>query len=178
MKQPAQVTRLHDGPVFSVDRMIFDHTDGPVVKDVVRHPGAVTVVAREDDGRLVMIRNHRVAVGRPLLEFCAGKLEPGEAPALSAVRELEEETGRSAASITPLGRFYTSPGFADELMHVFLAEGLAPVARRLEAGEEIEVVVMDVEELREIVRRGELEDGKSLAAFHLFLEHLRSGDAP
>ena len=63
-------------------------------------------------------------------------------------------------------------------MHVFLAEGLAPVARRLEAGEEIEVVVMDVEELREIVRRGELEDGKSLAAFHLFLEHLRSGDAP
>ena len=148
MKQPAQVIRVHEGPVFAVERMIFDHTDPPVIKDVVRHPGAITVIGLRDDGQLVLIRNHRVAVGDALLEFCAGKLEPGEAPATSALRELEEETGHRAASLTPLGRFYTSPGFADELMHVFLAEGLSPVERRLEPGEEIEVVVMEIDAVK------------------------------
>ncbi|MEE2681233.1 MAG: NUDIX hydrolase [Planctomycetota bacterium] len=172
MKQPAQVTRVHEGPVFAVERMVFDHTDPPVVKDVVRHPGAITVIGLLADGRLVLIRNHRVAVGQTLLEFCAGKLEPAESPADSAVRELEEETGHSAASLTPLGRFYTSPGFADELMHVFLAEALSPVERRLEPGEEIEVVFMEIDAIREAIRTGEMVDGKSIASFHLLLEEL------
>ena len=172
MKQPAQVTRLHEGPVFSVERMVFDHTDPPVVKDVVRHPGAITVIGLLDDGRIVLIRNHRVAVGGVLLEFCAGKLEPGEAPATSALRELEEETGHSAASLRPIGRFYTSPGFADELMHVFIAEGLRPVERRLEPGEEIEVVVMEIDDIQEAIRTGAMIDGKSIAAYHLLLLEL------
>ena len=172
MKQPAQVTRLHEGPVFAVERMVFDHTDPPVIKDVVRHPGAITVIGLRDDGRLVLIRNHRVAVDQTLLEFCAGKLEPGEAPATSAMRELEEETGHSAASVTPLGRFYTSPGFADELMHVFIAEGLSPVDQRLEPGEQIEVVVMEIDAIKEAIRSGAMVDGKSIAAFHLLLLEL------
>ena len=172
MQQPAQVIRLHEGPVFAVERMIFDHTDPPVIKDVVRHPGAITVIGLRDDGRIVLIRNHRVAVGETLLEFCAGKLEPGEAPAASALRELEEETGHSAASVTPLGRFYTSPGFADELMHVFIADGLNQVQRRLEPGEEIEVVVMEVDAIKEAIRTGAMIDGKSIASFHLLLLEL------
>jgi ADP-ribose pyrophosphatase len=176
MKQPAQVIRLHEGPVFSVERMIFDHTEPPVIKDVVRHPGAITVIGLLGDGRVVLIRNHRVAVNDTLLEFCAGKLEPGEAPATSAIRELEEETGHSAASLTPLGRFYTSPGFADELMHVFLAEGLSPVERRLEPGEEIEVVVMEIDAIKEAIRTGVMLDGKSIASFHLLLQELAQRD--
>jgi ADP-ribose pyrophosphatase len=115
-----------------------------------------------------MIRNHRVAVGSRLLELCAGKLEPGEDPIESAGRELEEETGFSAASLVPLGRFYTSPGFTNELMHVFEATDLTPVPRRLEPGEDIEVVLRTREEVEEAIRSGALCDGKTIAAFHLW----------
>ncbi len=168
MTIPAKSERIHDGNVFSVDRLTFETEAGPLVKDVVRHPGAVTVIAVTGDRRLVMIRNHRVAVGARLLELCAGKLEPGETPIESAGRELEEETGFSAASIIPLGRFYTSPGFADELMHVFEATNLTSVPRRLEPGEDIEVVMLTANEVEEAIRTGALCDGKTIAAFHLW----------
>ena len=168
MSIPTKSQRIHDGNVFSVDRLTFETTEGPLIKDVVRHPGAVTVIAVASDGRLVMIRNHRVAVGARLLELCAGKLEPDEDPKSSAVRELEEETGFSAASVVPLGRFYTSPGFADELMHVFEARDLTPVPRRLEPGEDIEVVMLTREEVEDAIRSGALCDGKTIAAFHLW----------
>ena len=113
-----------------------------------------------------------------MLELCAGKLEPGEDPVESAGRELEEETGFSAASIIPLGRFYTSPGFADELMHVFEARDLSPVPRRLEPGEDIEVVLLTRREVEDAIGTGALCDGKTIAAFHLWcLRQETSGDA-
>jgi ADP-ribose pyrophosphatase len=159
----------HRGPVFRVERFEVSTRSGGVrIKDVVRHPGAVTVIAVRDDGVLPMVRNRRVAVDRWLLEFCAGKLEPGEDPAVAAGRELEEETGYRAASIERLGSFFTSPGFADEIMHVFLAKGLTSVPQRLEPGEEIEVVHLDEDELRAKIARGEILDGKTLGAYLLW----------
>ena len=169
-----QVT--HTGPVFRVERMEFaaDASGARRVKDVVRHPGAVTVIAVRDDGMLVLVRNRRVAVDRWLIEFCAGKLERGEVPAHAAARELEEETGYRAARIEPLGRFFTSPGFADEVMHVFLATGLTPVPQRLEPGEELEVVELAEPELRRAIAAGEILDGKTLGAYLLWTM-MRSG---
>lgn len=170
-----QVTVLHVGSVFSVERLAFPADPargrGPLVRDVVRHPGAVAVVAVRDDGQFVLVRNRRVAVGRPLLEFCAGKLERGEDPAHAAARELEEETGYSAERITPLGTFYTSPGFADELMHVFLATGLRPVPQRLEEGEDLVVEVLSPDALRSAIASGEIVDGKTLGAYLLHTMH-------
>jgi ADP-ribose pyrophosphatase len=147
-----------------------------MVKDVVRHPGAVAVVAVLDDGRLVLVRNNRVAVGRALVEFCAGKLEAGEDPQDAAARELEEETGYSAERIERLGMFFTSPGFTDERMHVFLASGLRPVPQRLEPGEEIEVVLMDRLGFEQAMASGAVEDGKTLGAYLLW--RLRDGSQP
>jgi ADP-ribose pyrophosphatase len=175
VNDPTQVTVTHVGPVFSVERLEWVTDAGTIVKDVMRHPGAVTVIGELDDGRLVMIRNHRVAVGRPLLEFCAGKREPGEAPEDGARRELEEETGYRAGRIDSIGRFYTSPGCSDELMHVFLARALQPVERRLEPGEEIDVVLLAPDRVRAAIADGELEDGKSLAAFHLWASSVAHG---
>ena len=159
----------HVGPVFRVERHErLGRTGRTVVKDVVRHPGAVTVIAVRDDGLLPMVRNNRIAVGARLLEFCAGKLEPGEDPALTAVRELEEETGYTAESLEKLGVFYTSPGFTDEIMHVFLATGLRAVPQRLEEGEDLEVVLVSRDELRGSIERGLILDGKTLGAFLLW----------
>ena len=166
---PYGATRIHTGAVFAVERVAFrDDAGREIVKDVVRHPGAVTVIPVLDDGRMVMIRNWRIAVGGWLDEFCAGKLERGEDPALAAARELEEETGRSATSIRKVGTFYTSPGFADELMHVFEARGLSEVPRRLELGEQIEVVVRAPAELESMIARGDVTDGKTIGAFALW----------
>ena len=160
-----QVTQIHDGPVFAVERLVFSTERGQVVRDVVRHPGAVTVIGQCDDGEIVLIENHRVAVDAWLLEFCAGKREPGEAPQVSAARELREETGYEAESIEAIGRFYTSPGFADELMYVFLARGLRAVGQALEPGEAIRVRTMSPDAIDAAIDSGELIDGKSIAAW-------------
>lgn len=159
-------TPLHQGHVFAVERLRYrDETGREIERDIVRHPGAVTVVPVLDDGRLVMIRNWRLSVADWLEEFCAGKLERGEDPAAAAGRELEEETGYHAREIDRVGTFYTSPGFADERMHVFEARGLSPVPRRLEVGERIEVVLRRPEEVAQRIRDGAIVDGKTVAAF-------------
>ncbi len=168
-------TPIHRGSVFAVERVTFrDDAGRVIVRDIVRHPGAVTVIPVLADGSLVMIRNWRVAVGTWLDEFCAGKLEPGEDPALAAARELEDETGFSAAHIRPVGVFFTSPGFADERMYVFEATGLTPVPQRLEVGEQIEVVKRSVADVETMITRGQLIDGKTLGAFTLW-KHGASG---
>lgn len=175
-ERSAAVSVTHVGRVFQVERLQLppeaDGTPG-MVRDVVRHPGAVTVIAVREDGvgrtpTLVLVRNRRVAVARWLLEFCAGKLERGEDPALAAARELEEETGYTASHIEKVGEFFTSPGFADEIMHVFVATGLRPVPQRLEPGEVLEVVEMPEESLVSAIARGEILDGKTLGAYLLW----------
>lgn len=167
----------HVGRVFRVERHRLAPTaagGAPLVRDVVRHPGAVTVVALRDDGMLVLVRNNRFAVAERLLEFCAGKLEPGEDPAEAAGRELEEETGYAAGRLEPLGTFYTSPGFTDERMHVYLATGLTPVPQRLEPDEDLEVAILAPDDLRTLISRGEVADGKTLGAYLLW--QLRGSD--
>lgn len=168
-----QITVTHTGPVFRVERMRLPHPrpelgEDTILKDVVRHPGAVAVIAVRQDGRLVLVRNRRVAVGRALVEFCAGKLERGEEPAAAAARELEEETGYIAGRIERLGEFFTSPGFTDELMHVYLASDLRTASQRLEPGEEIEVVLMERPALEEAIASGAIVDGKTLGAYLLW----------
>ena len=168
-----QVTRIHEGDVFSVERLRFDDPQGRnIVKDVVRHPGAVTVIPVDSDGHLVMIRNYRVTVQQWLLEFCAGKIDAGEAPLESATRELQEETGFKAGRIRPIGRFYTSPGFADEMMHVFLATELQSVPRSLQPGERIEVVHVSPEQLDRDIADGTLVDGKSIASWMICRQYM------
>jgi ADP-ribose pyrophosphatase len=169
------VRQLHRGHVFAVEEVAYrDDAGRELVRDIVRHPGAVTVIPVTEDGRLVMIRNWRVAVAGWLDEFCAGKLERGEDPAAAAARELEEETGHAAAEVRAVGTFFTSPGFADERMHVFEARGLRPVPRRLEVGEQIEVVVRTVGELEAMIADGRVQDGKTIGAFAIW--RLRAGE--
>lgn len=165
---------VHTGPVFGVERLCIRMRSGAeAVRDVVRHPGAVCVAGLLGDGRLVTIRNYRIAVGEWLEEFCAGKLERGEDPADAARRELLEETGYRASHVEPLGCFYTSPGFADERMHAFLATGLEHVGQSLQDDERIEVQARARDELAELVRTGAVRDGKTIATWTLLELRLR-----
>lgn len=94
-------------------------------REIIKHPGAVAILAVTDDNKIVMVEQYRKALERTIVEIPAGKLEKGEEPALCARRELEEETGYVCESLELLTAFYTSPGFADEIVHVFLAKGLS-----------------------------------------------------
>jgi ADP-ribose pyrophosphatase len=114
--------------------------------DLLRHPGASAVVPFLEDGRVLMIRQYRYATGGELMEIPAGKLDPGEAPEACATRELEEETGYRAGRLEKLGAIWTSPGFTDEIIHLFAAYDLVPTEQRLEPDEIIQLVPMALED--------------------------------
>jgi len=145
------------------------------VRDTVRHPGAVTIVPVFDDGRVCLIRNFRLSVGATLVELPAGTLEPGEPPLVTAHRELEEETGYRAREIEPLAEFWMSPGILDERMYLYVARGLTPGETHLDAGEEIETLVVGWDEALEMIDRGTIQDAKSIAGLLAYDRRLRRG---
>lgn len=174
MSDVADVKTTHDGRLFRVEILqVTDNTGRVFEREVVRHPGAVLVVPVLDHERVVLICNERIAVDKPLWELPAGKLESGEAPKAAAVRELAEETGYTAEHFRPMGRFYTSPGFADEQMHVFVAEQLRPGNQQLDAGEQIQVHVVTVDEALAMIDDNRIEDGKTIAALLMWDRHRR-----
>ncbi len=145
-----------------------EETDrGP--REVVEHPGAVAILAVDEKGKVLLVRQHRHGAGRALWEIPAGTLEPGESPLRCAQRELWEETGLRARRWRKLGAFYTSPGVMNELMHLFLAEGLEGELSPQVQGEIAELGFRAPHEVLEEVARGEVGDGKTLAALAFLL---------
>jgi ADP-ribose pyrophosphatase len=141
--------------------------DGKKAKrELIKHPGAVCVIALTDDKKIILVEQYRKALERPLVEVPAGKLEPGEEPELSAKRELEEETGYRPGHMTHVQSFYTSPGFADELVHVFLAEDLVKVEEGLTADEDefVELMEVTIEEAEQLLKEDRIYDAKTMWA--------------
>jgi ADP-ribose pyrophosphatase len=160
---------------FRVVRHVEDGPDGkPHFKETVQHPGAVAVLPILEDGRVCLIRNYRVAVGKTLIELPAGTLEPGEDPAETARRELAEETGFRAATVEKLLEFTMSPGILNERMHLFVARGLQPGQTALEPGERIETLVLSWADAMQMALSGAIEDAKTLVGLLVF-DRLRSG---
>ena len=137
--------------------------DGHIgVREYVRHPGAVTVVALLDDGQVVLERQYRHPLGRTMIEIPAGKIDPGEAPLACAQRELLEETGYSAARWVHLGGFHNAFGYSDEKIEVFVAQGLQPERTAQDAGEVIEVFTAPWQEVATWIRDGTVTDVKTI----------------
>jgi ADP-ribose pyrophosphatase len=156
-----------DGGFFRFVTGTFVGPDGfTFEREIVRHPGAVCIVALEDDHRSVlMIRQYRAAVDVGLLELPAGKRDVAdEDPALCAGRELAEEIGREATSMTEVARFYNSPGFSDEETICFLAEGLHEVPREAHGVEEEHIVIerIQLSAVEDLMASGDLVDAKSI----------------
>ncbi|MBS1846758.1 MAG: NUDIX hydrolase [Actinobacteria bacterium] len=146
-----------------------------VEREIVEHPGAVSVVAVDDTGAVVLERQYRVALDTHILEIPAGKRDiAGEDPADTARRELLEETGLEATTWVQLAEFYNSPGFTDEHSTVFLATGLTQVGSDVQGPEEeaMEVVRVPIDEIPEMIARGELVDAKSIIGILLALRRL------
>jgi ADP-ribose pyrophosphatase len=151
------------GRIFNVDRLRVELPDGRgATRDVVRHPGAVAIVALTDEGRICLVRQYRTAIGRVTVEIPAGKLEPGEDPLECAGRELLEETGMRAEKIAFLTTIATSDGFCDELIHLYMATGLTFSQSSPDADEFINVDLVNVGELIDAVLDGRIEDAKTV----------------
>ncbi|MFQ3680132.1 MAG: NUDIX hydrolase [Pseudanabaenaceae cyanobacterium] len=145
----------------------------------IDHPGAGVVVPMAPDGRFVLVRQYRFAVGAYLLEFPAGTLEPGEDPDRTIARELEEETGYHAQQWQYLGAFFLCPGYSTERIHAYLARNLSllTVRPKGDEDEDLETVLYDRPQLEALLSGADpnaLLDAKSIAAYHLAQRHLNA----
>ena len=140
-------------------------------REIVEHPGAVAIVAVDDERRVALVRQLREPARQRLLELPAGTAEPGEEPLATARRELQEECGLTGGEWRELAAFWTTPGFCRERMHVFVAEGVEHGESSPAADEDLEVVRWPVTEIGE--RLAEIEDAKTLAGLLLYLRELR-----
>ncbi len=151
------------GRIFNVDRLKVKLPNGnESLRDVVRHPGAVAIVALTDDGRICLVRQYRAALGRVTVEIPAGKLDPGEDPMDCAVRELHEETGMRADNMAFLTTIATGVGFCDELIHIYMATGLSFDRSDPDADEFINVDLVALPEFIDAVLDGKVEDAKTI----------------
>lgn len=159
--------RLHTGKIIKLDRDTVRFPDGSVGEmDMVRHPGASAIVPflsdpAGDDPQLLLLKQYRYAADGYLYEIPAGRLDEGEDPRHCAERELKEETGCTAKHIEPLCSMFTTPGFTDEKIHLFMAYDLEHGDHQREADEFMSVETMPLSRALELIRTGEINDGKT-----------------
>jgi len=154
---------IHDGKVvkLSIDEVALP--DGRTCAlEMVRHPGAAAVLPVDAAGNAILIRQYRYAAGGWLLEVPAGKLDPGEAPEACALREAEEETGYRIGRLEPLGWIWTTPGFTDEKIFLFLGRDLTPGNQDLQPDELLEIVELPLDQAIRAAADGRIRDGKSV----------------
>ena len=136
-------------------------------REIIEHPGAVAILPITEDNYVVLVEQYRKAVERFLLELPAGRLELNEEPGETAARELKEETGISANKLEYLLEFYTSPGFSNEKIYLFLAKDLIYGDAQPDLGEFVRTVKMDIDDLTKMVDRGEILDSKTIIGIQL-----------
>jgi ADP-ribose pyrophosphatase len=158
--------RVYAGKIIDLEVDAIDYRGTAAVREVVRHPGGVVILAEVARDRIVFVRQHRYPLDRDLLELPAGKLDPGEEPAQTAARELEEETGFRAQSLELVTSYYTSPGFCDELLRFFYTDQVVYYCASPEFDEDLHVEFHGLQEALDMIRSGEIQDGKTIAALY------------
>lgn len=159
--------QIFQGRIFSVqvdDVLLPDGTTSQ--REIVKHPGAVAVIAITPEGKIVLVKQYRKPLERTLVEIPAGKIEPDEAPEVTALRELEEETGYTTKQLTYVTSFYTSPGFADELIHLYYAADLEVLPEKATGDDDefIEIMELTLEEAEQYIKEKKIYDAKTAYA--------------
>ena len=161
--------RIINGEVLDVE--LPDGKTG--YREIVNHPGGVGIVALTDDNKILMVRQFRKPIEKTILEIPAGKLEKGEDPLECGKRELEEETGYKAKEFVSLGYLYPSPGFANEVTHLYLAWGLEKGEVNPDEDEYLDILEISVEEVYSSIMKNEINDAKTVIGFFKALEYIK-----
>ncbi len=165
---------IYNGRIIDLHLEEVELPDGKTSqREVVKHPGAVAILAITSENKIVLVRQYRKPLNREIIEIPAGKLEKGEDPEVCAHRELEEETGYRSKELTYLQSFYTSPGFADELIHIFYTDQLEQGEVQLDQDEFVERMEVTLEEAIELVKTQDIYDAKTVFA----IQYLQLKDA-
>ena len=162
-----------DGKLIKVTYDVAEVNGKEAWREVVHHPGASAVVAIDEDNRIIMEKQFRYALNDYLLEIPAGKLDAGEDPLVCAKRELEEETGIIASEWISLGTIATSPGFCNEVIHLYVAKGLSKGEIHWDEDEYVEVKRYTFDELLQRISEEKIKDSKTLSALLLAMPYLR-----
>lgn len=170
-----QTTQIYQGKV--IDLQVDDVTlpNGATAKrELIRHSGAVAVIPITKDNKIVFVKQYRKPLEKPLIEIPAGKLEQGEKSKITAVRELEEETGYTTNDLSFVTSFYTSPGFANEIMYIYLTTNLEVLEQPVQGDEDefVEVIELTLDEAQQYVADEKIHDAKTNYAI-LYLEMLK-----
>jgi ADP-ribose pyrophosphatase len=168
---------IYEGKIITLRVEEVELPDGnKAQRELIRHPGAVSIIPITKDGKLVLVEQYRKALERTLIEIPAGKIDPGEEPEVTAVRELEEETGYGTKEFTYIQSFATSPGFANEVIHLYLARDLYPIENPAAGDEDEFIGLMEVtiEQAEEMVASGKIFDAKTAFAI-LYVKNLLKG---
>lgn len=155
--------KIFQGKIITVRQdLVLLENGREAFRDVVNHPGAVAVVAITNDDKILLVRQYRHPISEALLEIPAGKLEQGERPDDCARRELEEETGYVAAELRQLTSIYTTPGFCNEIIHIYLATKLTKTAQCLDEDEFLNIEQYTSGEVQQMITNGRIHDAKSI----------------
>ncbi|MDQ0219068.1 NUDIX hydrolase [Peribacillus cavernae] len=159
--------KIFEGKVISLQVDVVELPDGNKSKrEIIKHPGAVAIIAITAENKIIMVEQYRKAMDRSIVEIPAGKLEKGEEPVHTAVRELEEETGYESEWMEHITSFYTSPGFADEIVHLYFAHNLRKKENAAPCDEDefVEVYELSLEEAELYMKEGRICDAKTAYA--------------
>ena len=157
------VTTIYKGRVVTLNLEQVTLPNGIGVElEVVRHPGAAAIVPMKDADTVILIRQFRLAAGGFIYEIPAGKLHPGEDPAVCAQRELEEEIGYQPERLEKVATFFTAPGFTDEVMHLYVARGLRVGKQQLDRDEVLEIVELPLTKALAQIEDGTIRDAKTM----------------
>ena len=169
---PREIRKVYDGRIFTVQiESITLPKGGNLEAEIVRHPGSVVIVPVTNDGDVILVRQYRHAIGRWAWELPAGSLKPGEDAKLAAIRECHEEIGLIPSTVVPLGAFFPTPGYCDEEMNFYRADGLREPSEgevaHPDEDEDIEARAFAPADIRRMVAAGDIIDLKTVAGLEL-----------
>ncbi len=155
--------RIFDGRAFKVRVDTISTPAGQTTREIVEHEDCVAMVALDDARNVLLVRQYRKSVEKPLLEIPAGGIDKGETPEQAVQRELQEEVGQKAKNLKKMGGFYSSPGYSTEYLYLYLCTGLTPSRLTAEDTESIDVVRVPLGKVPELISKGDITDSKSIA---------------
>ena len=166
---------IYDGVVLNLRRDKVTVPTGESYREIIEHNGGAVLAAVTDDGKMVMVRQFRKAAERVVFEVPAGKIDPGEKPEITAIRELKEETGYTAKNVKYMTHFYPSVGYSEEKLYLYLCTDLTPGETSFDENECLDIEEWPIDELCNMIMKGQISDGKTIIAIMLVKEEIASG---